>query len=181
MRTAVRAWVAVALYAAATATIADLVATTSCSSKLVVEPAKECANPCCDGPASGIDCSENPNLTCVEDADPCTARTYGCSGGTLFVMAPTQVPTSCSVDGSAGDVSVGFVLGGPDGLASDGPDAEAALPDAGEAAAAEAAEAAAAEAAEAAAAEAGDASPADAASDDVDSEAGVSPGTGLGD
>ena len=112
MRATLRLCVAAGLCAAPGAAAATLVALTACGSSLVVKPAEECANPCCDGPASGIDCAENPNLSCVEDADPCTARTYGCSNGSAFVMGPTEVPTSCSLDGSTDDVSAGFVFGG---------------------------------------------------------------------
>ncbi len=82
----------------------------ACSGPPVVEPANKCADPCCDGPAAGIDCAQNPNLSCMEDADVCTARTYGCVNGSYFVMGPSRVPTSCAADGSTDDV--GFVFGG---------------------------------------------------------------------
>jgi hypothetical protein len=85
-------------------------AVAGCSSSQTVEPAKTCANPCCDGPLAGIDCAETPNLSCTEDADPCTARSYGCVNGKHYVTDPSQVPTSCGEDGSVDDV--GFVFGG---------------------------------------------------------------------
>ncbi|MGA7120252.1 MAG: hypothetical protein WBY94_09155 [Polyangiaceae bacterium] len=110
MRSPLRVVVAAGVHLAA-ATLGALAALGACSSKPVVEQAKQCLNPCCDGPASGIDCAENPNLSCVEDADPCVARTYGCNNGVLFVMGPSQVPITCSVDASDEVVPVGFVFG----------------------------------------------------------------------
>jgi hypothetical protein len=98
------------VWAARMRAVALIVPLAACSSKPVVEAAKTCADPCCDGPLSGIDCAENPNLSCMEDADPCTAIAYGCVNGMHYMMGPSQVPTSCGLDGSADDVS--FVFGG---------------------------------------------------------------------
>ncbi len=111
MRIPKRVCVAAGIPLAAAGMLAVLAGFVACSDKPVVEPAKQCSNPCCDGPASGVDCAENPNLSCVEDADPCVARTYGCSNGVVFVMGPSQVATACSVDASDEVVPVGFVFG----------------------------------------------------------------------
>jgi len=110
MRTIMRVCLAAGLHRGnALAVLLPVVA--ACTSSPVVEPAKTCADPCCDGPTAGIDCAQNPNLSCMEDADVCTARTYGCTNGSFFIMGPSQVPTSCASDGSADEVGFVFVVG----------------------------------------------------------------------
>jgi hypothetical protein len=91
-------------------------------------PAKECPDPCCGGQTS-IDCAENPNVMCVEDAEPCTARVYGCMNGSFYLKSPAQLPPGCSEDdGGAEAGGGGLVLGDgnviePDDALGDGADA----------------------------------------------------------
>lgn len=75
----------------------------------------ECADPCCGG--SGIvDCEANPDVSCVEDADVCTALEYGCSNGSEYSgVVPPGRPPACSTDGGAADVVTYTV---PDGFSS---------------------------------------------------------------
>jgi hypothetical protein len=100
--------------------VAALASHTACHGTTQIEPAKQCADPCCSGNASGIDCAQNPNLSCMEDADPCTALAYGCNGGMYYATSPSHVPIGCANDGSAAEV--GLVLGDAGGFGSDGGD-----------------------------------------------------------
>jgi hypothetical protein len=108
--------------------VAVLLALTACKSSSTAEPAKECPEPCCGGSTS-IDCAENPNVSCVEDADPCTARVYGCLQGSFYLRPPPQLPPGC--DEVEGGVDTGgLVLGdgnvfGLDDASTDGEDAGA--------------------------------------------------------
>lgn len=63
----------------------------------------ECPDPCCGGNGQ-VDCEVNPNVDCIEDADICTARGYGCSNGSEYSgLVPPNRPLSCSEDGGLGD------------------------------------------------------------------------------
>lgn len=98
-----------ALFAAA------LVAAAACSSEQV-QSAPGCADACCSGNPTLVDCGENPNLTCVESGDPCTAQAYGCLNGAFFRQPQTSLPAGCPVEGGA-DATTG---GEPDGTTEDG-------------------------------------------------------------
>jgi hypothetical protein len=91
------------------------VTSAGCKSTVVVAPAIECADPCCGGNSSAIDCGEHPNVTCVEDASPCVAKSYGCADGSFFLAPPSQ--PGCEADAS--DLLVVDVGAGP----ADAPDA----------------------------------------------------------
>ncbi len=95
-------------------------AVVACHGAPVVEAAYHCADPCCGGSLEAIDCAENPNLSCTEDADVCIARAYGCEDGKVFTRPPSQLPTSCALDGAV--VDVGLLLLGD---ASVGPEEDA--------------------------------------------------------
>jgi hypothetical protein len=107
-----------------------LVSIGACKSSATALPAKECPDPCCGGSPS-IDCAENPNVSCVEDADPCTARAYGCTNGSFYLRSPTQLPVACSMDEGGTDLG-GLVLGdgslfGSDDSASDGAESDVSI------------------------------------------------------
>jgi hypothetical protein len=85
----------------------------ACHSTTVV-PAQKCADPCCGGNAANVDCGENLNLACTEDADPCTARTYGCVDGSYYVTPSAVPPSSCNPD-EAGTEAGGLFLPGDGG------------------------------------------------------------------
>ncbi|HXX67241.1 MAG TPA: hypothetical protein VEK07_08670 [Polyangiaceae bacterium] len=76
----------------------------------------ECADPCCGGNGQ-VDCEVNPNVDCVEDADICTARSYGCSNGSEYQgLIPPNRPLSCSDDGGLGDAVTAELPDGFDSL-----------------------------------------------------------------
>lgn len=111
MRTAIRTAVVV------------LVSIGACKSTTAV-PAKKCADPCCGGRTS-IDCAQEPNVSCLEDADPCIARAYGCVNGRYYLTPPEQPPPGCD---EAGADTGGLILGdgnlfGPDAVQGDEPEA----------------------------------------------------------
>jgi hypothetical protein len=81
-------------------TLIAIGASFGCSSEKVVTP-PECADPCCSGNASGIDCAENPELACTESGDACTANEYGCTGGEYYYRAPA----SCTGGDAGGDAN----------------------------------------------------------------------------
>jgi hypothetical protein len=81
-----------------------------------VQPAPMCSDPCCSGSSALLDCGENPNVSCTESGDPCTAQSYGCVGGVFFKKPQTSLPASCPTDG-------GPVVMGDDGSFSSGDDA----------------------------------------------------------
>jgi hypothetical protein len=112
------------------AVVVLLVSIAACKSSATAVPAKECPDPCCGGRTS-IDCAENPNVSCMEDADPCTARAYGCISGSFYLRSPAQLPPGCGADEGGADV-VGLVLGdgsvfGSDDAANDGAEAGASV------------------------------------------------------
>jgi hypothetical protein len=85
-----------------------LAASAACHSQKVV-PALKCADPCCEGQVTNVDCAENPDLSCLEDADPCVARVYGCTDGSYYLTYPDVTPSTCVDDAAAG--AGGLVLG----------------------------------------------------------------------
>jgi hypothetical protein len=90
------------------AALAVLATSSACHGTTVVQAIK-CPDPCCEGQAMSIDCAENPDLSCTEDADPCNARVYGCVDGSYYLGYPDVAPSSCAGDaGANGGV---FVLG----------------------------------------------------------------------
>ncbi|MDP9001649.1 MAG: hypothetical protein M3O46_16240, partial [Myxococcota bacterium] len=95
------------------AVAATLICTAACKSSSA-KPAIKCADPCCGGHTS-IDCAEEPNVACVEDADVCSARIYGCMNGRYYLMAQDPLPAGCE---EAGPDMGGLVLG-DGGLQSD--------------------------------------------------------------
>ncbi len=97
MRNAVtaRGGLVVRLLAASLASLALLAL--GCSSTQTVEKASGCADPCCNGVSARIDCAENPNITCTENGDPCTANQYGCVSGLFFSKQPAELPEGCLV------------------------------------------------------------------------------------
>ena len=111
------------------ALLASLIGT-SCKSTTVVVPAMECPDPCCGGNAQSVDCAINPNIQCVEDADICSARLYGCADGSYFLMDQPVLPTSCAGDADLeaslvfGDASFVPPQDGGDGLEADSPSEE---------------------------------------------------------
>jgi hypothetical protein len=68
-----------------------------------------------------IDCAENPNVNCIEDADPCVAHAYGCADGSYYLTYPDVTPSGCVEEGGAG--MGGLILG--DGGPLSFPDADA--------------------------------------------------------
>jgi len=88
--------------------LGPLAVSAGCHTTTVV-PAIRCADPCCEGQLSNIDCAENPNVACIEDADPCVARVYGCTDGSYYVTYSDVAPSSCGDDAAAG--AGGLVLG----------------------------------------------------------------------
>jgi hypothetical protein len=78
----------------------------ACSSTQAVEGAMGCADPCCDGIATSIDCGEHPTLSCTEKGDPCTANQYGCNNGLFFLMPPANLPASCTASEAGADARV---------------------------------------------------------------------------
>jgi hypothetical protein len=91
-----------------------IVASLAACHSTTVTPALKCTDPCCGGNAASVDCSENLNLTCTEDADPCIARTYGCADGSYYVAPSAVPPSSCSPD-EAGSEGGGLFLPGDAG------------------------------------------------------------------
>jgi hypothetical protein len=92
------------------------IALSACNGHQKVFGAITCdGDPCCGGPA-GIDCAENPDASCVEPGDACTAIAYGCVNGSIYVDA--AVPLSCS---ASGDSTPMLML--PDAGAGASPDA----------------------------------------------------------
>jgi hypothetical protein len=67
----------------------------ACSNNPDVQPARTCADPCCNGQAGSVDCAETPDVSCTEDASPCVARSYGCVKGVYYVYKPLP-PPGCS-------------------------------------------------------------------------------------
>jgi hypothetical protein len=67
----------------------------ACKSQ-TVEKAVACTDPCCSGNPNLIDCGENPEISCVESGDPCTAQAFGCTGGVFFRIPQITFPASCS-------------------------------------------------------------------------------------
>jgi hypothetical protein len=96
------------------AAAAILICTAACKSSTAV-PAIKCADPCCGGHTS-IDCAEEPNVACVEDADVCSARVYGCMNGKYYLMAQDPLPAGCE---EAGPDTGGLVLGDGNVFGSD--------------------------------------------------------------
>jgi hypothetical protein len=92
--------------------VGTVVSVAACHS-VTVTPALRCADPCCGGDLASVDCSENRNVSCVEDADPCTARTFGCVDGSYYVGALANAPSSCSPE--EGGEGGGLFLPGEDG------------------------------------------------------------------
>jgi hypothetical protein len=75
----------------------------SCSSEKVYGSAG-CTDPCCNGNSNGtIDCAENPNLSCTEKGDACTANEYGCRGGAYYLTPPSSRPAGCPVGDAGSD------------------------------------------------------------------------------
>jgi hypothetical protein len=75
------------------------IALSACNGHQKVFGAITCdGDPCCGGPA-GIDCAENPDASCVEPGDACTAIAYGCVNGSVYVDA--AVPPMCSASGDS--------------------------------------------------------------------------------
>ena len=105
----------------ARAFLAILAASSACHGTTKVVQAIKCADPCCGGQVMSVDCAETPDLSCIEDADPCSARTYGCVDGSYYLGYPDVEPSSCTEDTGAG-MGV-FLLG--DGGAPDSPNADA--------------------------------------------------------
>jgi hypothetical protein len=70
---------------------------------------KECPDPCCGGHPS-IDCAENPNVSCTEDAEPCTAHAYGCLNGSFYLRPAATLPPGCFDDEAGADADL-LVLG----------------------------------------------------------------------
>ena len=97
----------------------------ACRSTTVV-PAIKCADPCCEGQVMSIDCAETPNVSCTEDADPCSARAYGCADGSFYVGYPELAPSTCN-DGAGAETGV-FLLG-DGGPPPDSPDADGTVSD----------------------------------------------------
>jgi hypothetical protein len=64
-----------------------------------VQPAPMCSDSCCSGSSALLDCGENPNISCTESGDPCTAQSYGCVGGVFFKMPQASLPAGCPTDG----------------------------------------------------------------------------------
>jgi hypothetical protein len=103
-----------------------------------VQPAPMCSNPCCSGSSALLDCGENPNVSCTESGDPCTAQSYGCVGGVFFKKPQASLPASCPTDGGPavmgddGSFSSGDAVATDDGAATNdgGPDAADAATDA---------------------------------------------------
>jgi hypothetical protein len=102
--------------------LALIAAVAACHGKTTVVPAIQCADPCCGGDSTNLDCAESPNVSCTEDADPCVARVYGCADGSYFLDYPDVTPSSC-VDESGGAGPIGLAL---DGSPPDSSDADAA-------------------------------------------------------
>jgi hypothetical protein len=92
-----------------------------------VQPAPMCSDPCCGGSSALLDCGENPNVSCTESGDPCTAQSYGCVGGVFFKMPQASLPASCPTDaGAAVMVDDGSFSSGDDAAAAaDGTDGAA--------------------------------------------------------
>ena len=93
----------------------------SCHGATVVEPAKQCPDPCCGGNPLAIDCALHATLMCIEDADPCSARAYGCADGAYFLDDPMALPATCA--GDAADEGPRLLLGPEDGTGADESDA----------------------------------------------------------
>src|SRR4029077_7513506 len=90
--------------------VALMAAVAACHGKTTVVPAIQCADPCCGGELTNLDCAESPNLSCTEDADPCVARVYGCADGSDFLGYPDVTPSGCVDESGAG--TGGLVLDG---------------------------------------------------------------------
>lgn len=77
----------------------------ACSSQ-EVQKAATCADQCCGGNSSALDCGESADVTCTESGNPCAAQTFGCASGVFFKRPQDSPPASCSVD-SGFDATVG--------------------------------------------------------------------------
>ncbi len=86
--------------------VAVALALAACSSNPVVQPAKECPDPCCGGNPSSVDCAEHPTLTCQEDAALCSARVYGCTNGSYFIRAASPLPAGCAEPDAEADANL---------------------------------------------------------------------------